>query len=502
MSLQYASPDVIAARAKEVRQTYLSGVTRPLKFRKDVLKDLVQFLDEQKDALAQAVYSDMHRPKFETLLCDLGVVKQECKYMLKNMDRLAATEYPDAGWFSKGNAMIRKEPKGVVLVIGSWNYSIHTSLLPAIAALAAGNTVIIKPSEMAPHVARVLAEKLHQYVDPKVMCVLQGGPEETILMMDQDLDHIFYTGNGAVGRTVMTAAAKQLATVTLELGGKSPAIILPDADLDSAAGRICWGKFMNAGQTCIAPDFVVATELNADKFIEKLKETIVRRYGVDPQKSDSFARIINRRHFERISELLRSVPAKSIVHGGNSDPDTNYVDPTLIRLEDTKDIKLMENEIFGPLLPIIVVPNVEAIVPLLKNRDIPLALYIFGEKKSQINDLLDQLPSGGACINNVLLHASHPRMPFGGQGKSGMGAYHGDFGFNEFTHRRSTLYTPSKASSFEKIITAPYTAAKITFVSITLFGVPGNGFKSFYNAISAFWKIMTTKDAVGHAKID
>ncbi|KAI8147558.1 Aldehyde/histidinol dehydrogenase [Fennellomyces sp. T-0311] len=490
--LSFSSLESIELQAAIVQRHYLTGATRPLENRIELLRGVDKFLAEEEGAIIDALHKDLRRHTLETLVADIAMVRSETQYLIKNLKRLAKPTYTNAGWFSKGNTVIRKEPKGVVCVIGAWNYPVQTSIAPVVAALAAGNTVILKPSEMAPHVAQVMADKLNRYVDPKALCVIN----------EQKLDHIFYTGNGTVGRIIMTAAAKQLASVTLELGGKSPTIILPDAKLDIAANRIAWGKLMNSGQTCIAPDFVVVTESNANAAIEALKGAITSMVGSDPQKSTSLAHIINERHFDRIKGVLDSVPADSILYGGQTDRADLFVAPTIVAVKDIKGFRMMDEEIFGPILPVLIVPDVDAIVPLLRQRDTPLAMYIFGETKKQIESLIDQLPSGGVCINDTLMHASGAGLPFGGQGASGMGSYHGDHGFNELSHHRAVMTLPTKGDGAMKARYMPYTDAKVTLLRIISLGFPpGAFFKTLFALIGAI-KNVYFKSSSEKAKTD
>ncbi|KAI7893262.1 Aldehyde/histidinol dehydrogenase [Mucor mucedo] len=376
---------------------------------------------------------------------------------------------------------VRKEPKGVVLVIGSWNYPVHLLLLPVVGAIAAGNCVAIKPSEVACHTAAIIGELIPQYLDPKTVSVVQGGVQETTTLLAEEFNHIFYTGNGAVGKIVMAAASKHLTPVTLELGGKSPAFIAPDANIEVAASRIMWGKYYNAGQTCVAPDYVLILKSQANQFIEACKKVLIERYGQNPQASDSYCRIISERRFDAVKSFIDNVDDSRIIVGGQTDKKDLYVAPTIVYPVASDETGLMQEEIFGPILPIVPVEDMDEAIRIVNSKNTPLTIYIFTE-------ILDKTQSGGVLVNDVLMHVQELGMPFGGVGASGMGSYHGPKSFETFSHERATMI---KSSGLESLMVArypPYNDSKLTLFTMLTIGLPETvtgKVKSVFQAIGA-----------------
>jgi aldehyde dehydrogenase (NAD+) len=323
----------------------------------------------------------------------------------------------------------------VALIIAPWNYPLQLSLGPLVGALAAGNCAVLKPSELAPATARLLAERLPGYLDPACVRVVEGEVAETTALLAERFDHIFYTGNGAVGRIVLEAAAKHLTPVTLELGGKSPCYVDASADLAVAARRIAWGKFFNAGQTCIAPDYVLAHAAIRDRLLDLLRATLRDFYGDDPRTSPDYARIVNARHHRRLSALLG---AGTVVVGGESDEAQRYLAPTVLA-DVPPDAPVMREEIFGPILPVLAVADADAAIAFVNARPKPLALYLFAADRAVEERVLARTSSGGATVNHVMLHFLVPELGFGGVGPSGMGAYHGRASFEVFSHRKGVL---------------------------------------------------------------
>jgi aldehyde dehydrogenase (NAD+) len=408
--------------------------TWPLTWRREQLERLRQMIRACEGELLAALHADLGKPSAEAWAGDLGPVLAEIRGALKNLKRWTRPE--KVGGFSLlGRAQVIREPRGVVLIISAWNYPVSLLLMPLVGALAAGNAVVLKPSEVAAQTSAVLARRVREYLDPAGVAVVEGGVEQTTALLEQPFAHIFYTGNGRVGRIVMAAAARHLVSVTLELGGKSPCIVDRDADLEIAARRIAWGKFINAGQTCIAPDYVLVHERCEDELILALGAAIESFYGADPSASPDYARIVNRRHWDRLCALLADGDA---VIGGEADASRLYIAPTVLRNVSPKS-PIMQEEIFGPILPLLRVNSMDDAVDFVNELDCPLALYLFSEDPEVREKVLDDTSSGGVCVNGTLLQSAHPALPFGGVNESGMGAYHGRHTFETFSHRKSVL---------------------------------------------------------------
>ncbi|MCX7620245.1 MAG: aldehyde dehydrogenase family protein [Acidimicrobiales bacterium] len=440
-----------------LRSAFRSGRTRPYEWRRAQLEGLLRMLDENEDELVRAVQGDLGRPEIEAFSADVGTVRVEIKHTLKHFASwmkprkvsLPVTTMP-------GKGRVVPEPLGVALVIAPWNYPIQLLVLPMAAALAAGNCVVAKPSELAPASSAVLAQLIPRYLDDKAVAVVEGGVSDTTALLEQRFDHIFFTGSTRVGQVVMEAAAKHLTPVTLELGGKSPTIVAADADIDVAAHRIVWGKCLNAGQTCIAPDYVLAEASIRDALVDKMIATIGEYYGPDPKKSPSFGRIINRNHVARLQQLLTN-HGGTLATGGDVDLDERYVAPTIL-VDPDPSSQVMQEEIFGPILPVLSVEGIDDAVDFVVERPKPLALYVFSSSRDTVEDVLLRTSSGGACVNHCVMHILPSDLPFGGVGPSGMGAYHGQRGFDTFSHLKSVLYKPQKPDP--KILYPPYTSFK------------------------------------------
>jgi aldehyde dehydrogenase (NAD+) len=438
---------------KALRTTFETGRTRTLEWRRAQLGGLRRMLEECDGELVAALAADLGRPAMEAFVADIGHAKIELRHMDKHLAAwmrpkkvsLPITVAPAKGW-------IQSEPLGVCLVIAPWNYPIQLLVEPLAAALAAGNCVVAKPSELAPACSAVLAKLLPRYVDPDAVVVVEGGVEETTALLDQRWDHIFFTGSTAVGRVVAAAAAKHLTPTVLELGGKSPTYVHASADLDVAARRITWGKLLNLGQTCIAPDYVLADRQIRDQLVDKIQAQITAFYGTDPKSSDSLSRIINERHTLRLKGLL-DAGAGTVVTGGQVDVDQRWVAPT-ITLDPSPESPVMQEEIFGPILPVLAVDGPAEAKAFITARAKPLALYIFASKDEVIDDVVDNVSSGGVCINQTLMHILPADLPFGGVGDSGMGAYHGKKGFEALSHQKSVLKKPTRPDL--KMLYPPY----------------------------------------------
>ena len=428
----------------ELRTGYASGLTRPLEWRRSQLRQIQRLLAEGEEELLAALATDLGKPSIEGWATDIGMVKAEIDYMVDQLPgwmRPEKVKVPVAA--QPGKASIVPEPLGVTLVIAPWNYPVQLLLLPMAAAIAAGNAVVGKPSELAPTVAAALARLVPRYLDERAVAVVEGGVPETTALLAERWDHIFYTGNGRVGRIVMAAAAQHLTPVTLELGGKSPVIVDRDANLAVAARRIAWGKFVNAGQTCVAPDYALVHEAVAEPLLDRVSKALRKFYGRDPRTSPDYGRIVNHTHFQRLTGLIDAGGYERLVVGGERDEDARYIAPTV--LSGVKpDAAVMAEEIFGPILAVRTVSDMDEAIAEVNAGDKPLALYAFTESKRTAERIVAGTSSGGVCVNGTILHLGVPGLPFGGVGESGMGAYHGRTGFDTFSHRKSILTKPAR----------------------------------------------------------
>jgi aldehyde dehydrogenase (NAD+) len=442
-----------------VRAAFDDGTTRSLVWRRRQLQRMIDLLEENEDELLAALRADLGKPSVEGYVTDIAFVLSELRMMIRNLEKWNATMRVRTPLASMpGRSRIVPEPLGVVLVIAAWNYPIQVLLVPAAGAIAAGNAVVMKPSEISSHTSALLARLVPQYMDSRAVTIVEGGVPETTELLRQRFDHIFYTGNGTVGRIVMTAAARHLTPVTLELGGKSPAIVDASANIAVSARRIAWGKWLNAGQTCIAPDYVLVERSRELALVEELTKCIGEFYGDDPATSDSYGRIVSDRHFDR---LVGMIGEGTVATGGTSSRTDRYVAPTI--LTNVKlDGPLMTEEIFGPLLPIIPIDDVAAAVSFVRSRPHPLAMYIFAEDDSFIDRIVAETTAGGVTVNGTLLHLTNPRLPFGGVGDSGMGAYHGMTGVRTFQHLKPILSRGTRPDP--RIAYPPYTKSKLRII--------------------------------------
>ena len=441
--------------ADGLRTSYDKGLTRPLAWRKHQLEQMVKMLEENEAALLSALATDLGKPSVEGFITDLAFVTSEVKLMIKKLKKWNKPERVRTPLVAMpARSRLIPEPLGVVLVIAPWNYPIQLLLVPAAGAIAAGNAVVMKPSEVSAATSALLGELVPKYMDPAAVAIVEGGIPETTDLLEQRFDHIFYTGNGTVGRVVMTAAVKNLTPVTLELGGKSPVIVDSSANLKVSAHRIAWGKWLNAGQTCVAPDYVLVDEKVRDVFVDELGKAIGEFYGENPQASESYARIVSPRHFDRLKGLLRgTTPAI----GGVSDEGTRYISPTVLVDVDLES-QVMNEEIFGPILPVISVSSTDDAISYVNAHAHPLALYVFAENKKVVREVLSRTTSGGVTVNGTILHLTNPNLPFGGIGESGMGGYHGRAGVRIFQHMKPVLTRGTKLDP--SLTYPPYTARK------------------------------------------
>ncbi len=414
---------------------HLSHSLRDYDWRIGQLKALKNMLVENDEAFNKAMWSDLHKSKFECVATEQGIVLSEIEHALKNLSAWMKPERVSTPLYNQpGRCEIHHDPLGLILIIGAWNYPINLLLAPLVGAIVGGNAVILKPSELAVKTAQLLEDLIPKYMDKNLVAVIQGGPEETGLLLDKAFDLIFFTGSGPVGKIVMTKAAQNLTPVVLELGGKSPAIVLDDAQIDVCARRITWGKFMNAGQTCVAPDYVLVTAAVKNQLTTAIQKNLLLFFGSDVQASPDYCRIVNGKNFDRLAGLLKGT---QLIHGGKTDKNDLFIEPTLI--DSTFESELMAGEIFGPILPIVEISSVEEAIQLINSKPKPLSLYLFTKESSAKEKVLAHTSSGGVSINDVIMHMPVPNFPFGGVGASGMGHYHGKFSFKTFTHAKGVL---------------------------------------------------------------
>lgn len=432
-----SNPSAIQTLVAKQQAYFATNETKSIEFRKTQLRKLRQVIAQNEEALIEALYKDLHKHEFEAYSTEIGFVYKDLDKTIANLDRWARPQAVSTPLFHfKAESYIQAEPYGSVLVIAPWNYPFQLLLAPAIGALGAGNTVIMKPSEYAEHTSALVTKMINDNFNPAYLQVVAGGVPETQALLQEKFDYIFFTGGTSVGKVIYQAAAKHLTPVTLELGGKSPCIVDRDTHLDYTAKRIMWGKFMNAGQTCIAPDYVLVDKKVKAEFVEKCKYYLKKFYTEDPKSSDSYGRIINRRHFERLEAYLQD---GTIVYGGKTDASEKFISPTLI-VEADLNSPLMQEEIFGPILPIIEYDNLQEAVNFIKARPKPLALYMFSKNQQKIDKVLSETSAGGVTINDTVMHIANGALPFGGVGDSGIGGYHGEHSFQLFSHKKAVLH--------------------------------------------------------------
>jgi len=417
-------------------QFFASGMTLHEEFRRAQLMKLRKAVEKHEGSLIQAFAKDLRKSGTEAYFAEIGVTLAEIRHALQHLRSWMKTERMSTPMaLAPARSEIRREPLGRCLILSPWNYPLLLNITPLVAALAAGNVVVIKPSELAPAMSAAIRNMLEDTFPPELVSVLEGGVEVSRQLLDQRWDLICFTGGTEVGRSVAQAAAKNLTPCILELGGKSPCIVSRSADLTVTARRIVWGKFLNAGQTCLAPDYILADASIHDALIAALREEILLRFGSDPLRNSQLPRIINQRHFLRLQKMI--APG-TVIHGGRSDADALLIEPTLVEAAD-RSSPAMREEIFGPILPVLKVDNISEAKAFVKAGEKPLALYLFTSDRREQEDILGSISFGGGCINDVLVHAGNPGLPFGGVGESGMGAYHGRHGFEAFSHRKAVV---------------------------------------------------------------
>ena len=416
------------------REFFNTQKTKNIKFRKMYLEKLKEVIQKNENLLYEAIYADFGKSKFDTFTTEISFVLKDIDYYLKNLNSLSRPKSVGTNLANQfGSSKIYPEPLGCTLVIGAWNYPYQLSFSPMIAALAAGNTCILKPSEIAENSMKVMAKIINENFPKEYLYVVEGGVEEITEILKLKFDKIFFTGSSTVGKIVYEAAAKHLTPVTLELGGKSPAIVTSSANFEVAAKRIVWGKFLNAGQTCVAPDYILVDEKVKDSFLDSLKSYIQKfNYGID---AEQYTRIINEKNYNRLVNLIDQ---EKVFFGGKTDSSKNYIEPTLLH-NVTWDDAVMKEEIFGPILPILTFKNFNEALLQISAHDKPLAAYLFTSNSDEKESFTSKVSFGGGCINDVVMHLSNDHLPFGGVGNSGIGNYHGKYGFQAFSHMKSVL---------------------------------------------------------------
>lgn len=431
MLTQSAVSDII----RNQRNFFQTGKTKNVAFRSLQLRTLKQAVVEHQSTIIEALKADLNKPEFETYATEVGVIK-EIDYAIKHIKSwtspkkaaIPIEQFP-------GNGSIYAEPLGVVLIIGPWNYPFQLIISPLVGAIAAGNCAILKPSEIAPYTSRVLADLIQKHFEPAYIAVVEGGVEASRQLLAEKFDHIFFTGGTAIGKIVMEAAAKHLTPVTLELGGKSPCIVDSNINIEYTARRITWGKFINAGQTCIAPDYLLVDSKIKQALLDSIQKCIREFYGAEPAASPDYARIINQKHFDRLVEFLKD---GKIIIGGENKRTERYIDPTVIDNVSLSE-PVMQDEIFGPILPVIEYGDLTEAIAIINQRPKPLALYLFSRDKNLQDRVLQETSSGGVCINDCVMQVGVSSLPFGGVGDSGIGSYHGKASFDTFSHSKSVL---------------------------------------------------------------
>lgn len=435
------------------REYFDNGNTRSYEFRITELKKLKNIIEENEDDIINALTLDLGKPIFESYTAEIGVVYQELNHAIKNLNKwMSPKKVPTPIYLQPANSYIYPEPKGVVLIVSPWNYPFQLAMSPLIGAIAAGNCVVLKPSNQSKETEKILSKIIHDAFPEDYISVIEGAGSETVtpLIENYRFDHIFFTGSVNVGKKILELSAKHLTPVTLELGGKSPTIIHEDADIDIAAKRITWAKFYNAGQTCVAPDYLLVHESKKKILVDKIKLYINKYYGEDPRNSKNLGRIINEKRFDRLISLLEG---SNILEGGCFNKKDRFIAPTLIDEVDMEH-PIMQEEIFGPILPILTYKDISDVIDIVRKNPYPLALYLFTENKTIKNYIIENIQFGGGCINHLISHVANANLPFGGVGFSGMGRYHSKYTFDLFSHEKSIFKSKGKFDS--NLLYPPY----------------------------------------------
>ncbi|XP_044537991.1 aldehyde dehydrogenase family 3 member B1-like [Gracilinanus agilis] len=442
-----------AGTLKRLRDAFDSGRTRPAEFRIAQLQALSRFLKENRKLILDTLKKDMGKPAVEADVSEIVLCESEIKLALNNLHTWMKDEKVEKNLATQlDSAFIRKEPYGVALIIAPWNYPLNLLLVPLVGAIAAGNCVILKPSEISKNMEKVVAEVLPRYLDKNCFAIVVGGPQEATALLKNKFDYIFFTGSSRVGRIVMTAASKHLTPITLELGGKNPCYVDDDCDPQNVANRVAWFRFFNAGQTCVAPDFLLCSRETQERLLPALQRAVTQFYGKDPQHSPDLGRIISEKHFHRLRGLLGS---GRVALGGQWDEQERYMAPTvLVGVQETDPV--MQEEIFGPILPIVNVQSLDEAVAFINKREKPLALYAFSNNAKVVNEVLERTHSGNFGGNDGFMYMTLMSLPFGGVGLSGMGDYHGKFTFDTFSQRRGCLLRSPRLEMINQLRYPPY----------------------------------------------
>ncbi len=450
----------IQSLLEKQREYYRTGVTIPISFRIKQLKKLYAVVKKYEKEINDALKADLGKSHYEGFMCESGLVLSEISYMIKNTRKFSRrkTVYTPLAQFPS-HSFKQPVPYGNTLIMSPWNYPFLLTIDPLANAIAAGNTVVLKPSAYSPNTSKIVDKIISECFSPEYVAVVTGGRAENTALLDGKFDFVFFTGSQAVGKEVLRHTAENLIPAVLELGGKSPCIVDKTADIKLAAKRIVFGKYLNCGQTCVAPDHIICEKSVKDKFIEEVKKQVKLQFGENPLENEDYGKIINQKHFERLCSLIDS---EKVVLGGNTNPETLQIAPTVMDNVTYSDA-VMGEEIFGPIMPILTFDDFDTLISEIKEKDEPLALYIFSSDKKSIKRVTTELSYGGGCINDVIIHLATSEMGFGGVGKSGMGSYHGKDGFDAFSHTKSIVdkktwldlpmrYQPYKNKFYEKLL--------------------------------------------------
>ncbi|XP_059471477.1 aldehyde dehydrogenase family 3 member B1-like isoform X2 [Neocloeon triangulifer] len=472
-----AAMSTFSSVVQRAHNAFQSGRTRDVEFRRRTLKQMLRMYEENTNEMLEVLNKDLRKSKQEATVLEVEYLKNDIRSCLAHLDDWVKPEKPSKGLVNMlDQVYLYKEPYGVALVMGAWNYPLQLTLLPMHGAVAAGNCVVLKPSEISPHSAKLIAELIPKYLDQECYQVVLGGVPETTLLLKERFDYIFYTGSTSVGKIVRDAANQHLTPVTLELGGKSPVYLDSTCDIEIATKRILWGKLINVGQTCIAPDYLLCTKQVQEAFIATAKRILPLWFGDRPSESPDLGRIVSDRHFQRLQGLIKNSTGRVVI-GGEAIADDKFIPPTVIADVAATD-PIMQEEIFGPILPIVNVENTYEAIKFINSREKPLALYIFTENTKERQLILNNTSSGGVCCNDVVMHLGVENLPFGGVGNSGIGQYHGKVSFDEFSHIKGCLvrdfgYIGETLGAFRY---PPYSDSKIQGLNMlmkkrTFFGV-------------------------------